>query len=875
MHSSKDQEIPIVVPEIKGISRRNEPVTVGIPLKKGMAHDSDTFQLLSVDGNCIPVQTLPLAHYKDGSIKWILLDFQVSIEAGKERHYFLRCGRGFPKPEHGKRISIRHQAGEIVIDTGNATFFLNTNVFKPFNQVLSNGQKLLADDGTKTCVMPDVGLEQFPLVDTIVVEREGWIRSTIHCRGRISCGEKNAPLQFESRLSFFQNLSVVEIQFTLHNRKAATHPGGLWDLGDEGSEYFRDLSIYLPLRDTQDVTVRWITTPCGKWKESFKANVEVYQDSSGGENWKSLNHVNRDGQVMHSFQGYQVREEGGIVEQGKRASPLVSIAGFQSEIIGGIQGFWQNFPKSLEVKDHSLIARMFPQQYQDVFELQGGEQKTHTLFFQFKQGKELRGDDDRINWIHHRLIPRATPSWYSDTKVFPYVVPEEKVSFQDDLACTMIEAEELVQSAIRGPNSFFDRREIIDEFGWRNFGDLYADHEAIGSKGTKPLVAHYNNQYDVIFGAIIQYVRSGDARWYELSQDLARHVIDIDMYHTCEDRAAYNGGLFWHTDHYCHAQTATHRTFSKKNADGRSIHHYGGGPSNEQNYTTGLLHYYYLTGDPMASDAVKQLANWIIQADDGRSRMGSWFDRRPTGQASSTANRSYHGPGRGAANSINSVMDACTLTEDLTYEAKAEELIKRCIHPKDCIKTHGLEDIEYRWSYTIFLQILGKYLDWKVERGETDEKMFHYARASLLHYAQWMVEHEVPYMNVLSKVDIPTETWPAQDIRKSNVFKYAAKYGDKGYRETFLHKSEFFLRECINGLKLFESRTLTRPIVILLTNLYMHHYFRENPNEEFSLLRHDFDFGSPQNFRSQFYELYRFREIVFTLRKMIRRSSQK
>ncbi len=273
----------------------------------------------------------------------------------------------------------------------------------------------------------------------------------------------------------------------------------------------------------------------------------------------------------------------------------------------------------------------------------------------------------------------------------------------------------------------------------------------------------------------------------------------------------------------------------------------------------------------MASDAVKELANWVIQADDGSKRRGGWFDRRPTGLASSTANRNYHGPGRGAANSINAVLDACTLTKDATYKRKAEELIERCIHPNDNIERHGLDDIEHRWSYIVFLQILGKYLDWKVEKGETEEREFHYARESLLHYAQWMAKYEVPYMDVLFKADIPTETWPAQDIRKSNVFKYAAKYGDKYNRVNFLKKSEFFLEECIKGLKLFESRKLTRPIVILMTNLYMHSYFREIPNEVCSVSRRDFDFGTPNNFRSQFCELYRFREMAFTLIKRIKR----
>src|SRR5690606_17587101 len=110
---------------------------------------------------------------------------------------------------------------------------------------------------------------------------------------------------------------------------------------------------------------------------------------------------------------------------------------------------------------------------------------------------------------------------------------------------------------------------------------------------------------------------SGDVRWFHLLDDLAKHVIDIDIYHTQEDRRAFNGGMFWHTEHYTQAATATHRAYSKATLAWKSRHLCGGGPSSEHNYTSGLLGYYYLTGDRAARDAVIGLADWVITLDDG------------------------------------------------------------------------------------------------------------------------------------------------------------------------------------------------------------------------------------------------------------------
>ena len=121
----------------------------------------------------------------------------------------------------------------------------------------------------------------------------------------------------------------------------------------------------------------------------------------------------------------------------------------------------------------------------------------------------------------------------------------------------------LIDAGLYGANNFFAKREAIDEFGWRNFGDIYADHEELNYSGDTPLISHYNNQYDALDGLLRQYLASGDRGWTDLAFPLAQHIVDIDIYHTIEDRDEYNGGLFWHTDHYANAYTCTHRTYSK------------------------------------------------------------------------------------------------------------------------------------------------------------------------------------------------------------------------------------------------------------------------------------------------------------------------
>jgi hypothetical protein len=305
--------------------------------------------------------------------------------------------------------------------------------------------------------------------------------------------------------------------------------------------------------------------------------------------------------------------------------------------------------------------------------------------------------------------------------------------------------------------------------------------------------------------------------------ELASHVVDIDIYHTNRDKAAYNHGLFWHTSHYVDAGACTHRAFPS--AEGVS----GGGPSAEQNYTSGLLLHHFLTGDPRSRAAVVELAEWVIAMDDGRRTPFRWLDGGETGLASATCTPYYHGPGRGAGHSINALIDGYRATGERRFLDKAEQLIRRCVHPDDDIEELNLLDAERRWSYTAFLQVLGRYLDYKSERGEIDE-MHGYARASLLRYAHWMAVHEYPYLDKPEILEYPTETWAAQDIRKSVVLDLAAKYADPDDWGRFRERSEFFYRNALATLAGMRTRTLSRPLVLLLSYGFIRGYERVMPS---------------------------------------------
>jgi hypothetical protein len=850
--------IPILVEESVGLRRQAEPVRLGIPFPRQAVFDPSELALFRSDLVPSAAQIEVLARWFDESIKWVLVDFQVDVQPNQVVEYLLRRLDAPLVVAHPAAIAIAESAESIEVNTGQTIFVIDSRKLRPFRHVYLNGVQVLEELSSEIRFTDENGQHYEPRIENIGVETRGPLRSTVRVKGQLRSPRGTAAAEFVSRLTFFAGSSVVEIEFTLRNSRAASHPGGLWDLGDEGSIQFQSLSIDVALSSNRVGSVLCLETLGQLPVQSDSPRFEIYQDSSGGEQWNSSNHVDRHGKTVCKFRGYRVAADGITVANGLRANPVVCIRGQHGQLAGAIEGFWQNFPKCIEVDDRLLRFGLFPRQFGSLYELQAGEQKTHTLYLSV-------GDTDNFERVLHKLSVRSTPAWYATAEAVSYLSPRHCSEGRTE---TVQALDSLVDTAVKGDNTFFHRRELIDEYGWRNFGDIYADHEAVGFTGDVPLVAHYNNQYDVIHGAIVQYLRSGDAPWFQLADEYARHVIDIDVYHTRGDRHAFNGGLFWHTQHYSDAATCTHRAYSKMHVGARSQHEVGGGPSSEHNYTTGLMEYYLLTGAPAARDTVLGLAEWVMNMDARSGGILGAIDRRPRGLCSMTVSWDYHGPGRGCANSVNALLDAYLLSREERYWLKAEELIRRSIHPKEDIERRNLGDVEHRWSYTVFLQVLGKYLDIKVERAQFDH-MYAYARSSLLHYASWMCKHEVPYRSILDRVELPTETWPAQDIRKSNVFKFAAKYCDHSMRQVFADRSQFFFERCIRDLLEFETCGLTRPVVLLMTNGYLHPYFLSNPLEAVPRPAENHEFGEPRVFKPQFYELYRLREIVFKIRQAL------
>jgi hypothetical protein len=782
------------------------PLGVSVTFPKGMIESCDQLMLRSGDGIPLPFQARVLHRWSDGSVRWCRMEWMhtPSSEMASET----------------LNVEV-HRTGEesaSCVDTLGAG--VSSERLAPWDQLWNSlGARLrLIDGDSRTWVSAPT--------DWSIVE-DGPVYQRLQCEfAMLRDSVRDCPLAISGSVQYFPKLSSAVFQLCVRNLQAASHPGGNWDLGNGGSILIRDLSIEYTLPASSNASRFWVQSLPEQEPQTAQRAIRVFQASSGGENWNSRNHVDRSGFVPLAFRGFELQCDD-VCERGDRASPRVGIGNGERQLTLCMRDYWQNFPKCITATEGRLRLGFFPEESGYLHELQGGEQKTHQWAVSFQRvGDQQAEDHQALDWYQTPSLVAPSPESYSLARAVNFLTPHSADADLDYL--------KLVDSAIEGDDTFLIKREKIDEYGWRNFGDIYGDHEAVYHKGSTPLISHYNNQYDCTAGFAYQWLRIGDFRWYDQMIAMADHAWDIDTYHTEGDKSQYNGGLFWHTYHYADADTATHRSYPRSllkqeqfesgtdlSALGKTgetlkkVYGKGGGPAASHNYSTGWVLAYFLTGNEQYREAAINAADYVMRIEDGAKTPFRWLCRSDTGHATCSS-EGYYGPGRASANSTLALINGYELTGDQKYLRFAVKLLRRTVHPDQDLDQLDLLNAELRWFYTMYLQALARLADTLETRPEFEEE-FHYAVDSLLHYARWMTENERPILDHPERLQYPTETWAAQDIRKWHVLAQASKWCDTPEEsERMMERAEYFYRYSVDALQGFKTKSLCRPVVILM-----------------------------------------------------------
>src|SRR5687767_1975879 len=213
--SNERLQCALVVNPSGGVSDL-QPVTIGIPFAKGALPAAEAVALLDGDEREIPLQQTPTARWADGSVKWLLLDFL--LPAHEEPQLTLKQAESTLAGQTGHRVEIHEMGERVVVDTGVATFELDSKSLYPIKQVKLSGHEALDSVQSRVLLTDPDDRQETGAVASYPVEARGPVRATIRLKGEF---KGRVPARFVARLSFFAGTGLVRSELTLHNPRRA------------------------------------------------------------------------------------------------------------------------------------------------------------------------------------------------------------------------------------------------------------------------------------------------------------------------------------------------------------------------------------------------------------------------------------------------------------------------------------------------------------------------------------------------------------------------------------------------------------------------------------------------------------------------------
>jgi len=677
--------------------RKGELVTCGVPFLKGEIPQGKGLVALQDGKRPLRIQAKILERYGDGSVRWARLDFAPEVPAGGASRILVRPG--FWATRTPSPLSWQLGDRKAVVHTGPADFVIGLRPFRLFESVKIRGREFLdpSFEGSGLLLRTEGGTKYRVDLSSIeaAFEETGPLRLLLRVRGKlVPESGRTGTACFVCRYVFVAGSSAVRLFFTLRNPQKHNHPGNIWDLGQGGSLFVEDFSLVIGLKP--GICEKGVV-PAGRGRicsGPFKRELTLYQDSSGGRNWRSYNHVNKDYRMPVSFCGYRIYRDGKKIGEGKRIDGWAHAYGPHGGVAVAVRHFWQNFPKAVSCRKGALRVGLWPGEFADSHEILGGEQKTHELLF-FFHGAEVshQAAGRLVDAFNNPLIALPDPGHVVESGVFgPSALLDRKRFANLEATC---------DSAFdpRGGSSetFVSKWELIDEYGWRHFGDTFADNERAPAAmvrdfpqyhiGSTP-IGHYVNEYDVISAVMLQGLRRGDPRWLSFADAMARHHADICIYHTDKDVPAYSHGPFMHTTHETAAYRSTFRSYPIEAKRYGLRYGQGGGPNAGHTYVDCLAYHYLLTGNRTSLDSFLEAAGWAAESP--------WFSPRMMGD------------GRGYGNFLRTFVLAYRLTGNRSYYEKAITVMSWVKRP-----FAGL-------AGTLFSEALGSFIQLKIDREEFD-----------------------------------------------------------------------------------------------------------------------------------------------------------
>ncbi len=595
-------EFTLTVAEPSGVSRSQWPVTSGVPFAEGTLHNEKAVALFNASDEEVPLQTEVLTRWKDGSIRWLLLDFQVDLPAHQKSSWTLKYGAGVQRSSVAAPLQIQTKdAGQVVVDTGPVRLEYVPHTFQPQGKAFLKGK---ATDGSDYRVTVNCGAAGIVLRDTskivyrahdqqgaparFTLEQNGPLRSCLRVEGVHSSSDAHF-FRYVARIHAYRGQPWIRVQYTFVN-----------DYQDALMADIRDLQVQFYVRNTiQD-----------------DALLNGAHDAHGRIFQMDENRYQYDGK---SLEGH--------------ANGWAAVGGEQGGMAVGLRQFWQNWPKAIECNRGLISLKLCPtlpdglydgkpleEENKLYYALQDGHYrfkvgvaKTHEFFVNYFAGHADAGKlDSFFQAAETPLLATVDPEYACATQAMGAFPAAARQSHgQPDAPPSVRKTDQMAGDTIdrfggydqwvdRALERHLKRRVQQREYGLLNFGDWYGERR----------VNWGNLEYDLAHGMFVQYLRTGDRRYFDRGEQAARHHTDVDVVHATNPFLKNpwgdppQVGEVW-----LHCLNHTGGYYMDTSLPVSRTYHMGHSTNYGHVWSGGDFEFYLLTGDRRARDVALQISD--------------------------------------------------------------------------------------------------------------------------------------------------------------------------------------------------------------------------------------------------------------------------
>lgn len=507
LQSSSELSIPIKIQELAGLRIKNMPLFCGIPFPQGRLIDEDGLGIVDSRGQSVPAQLQVMARWpRDGSIRWLGVDFLGGVEPKKTAGYRLAYVNAKPLPD----IGVSSVDGRWVIDTGTLRFQIDSKSFNGLDGVWLDPQGR-GRYSKKTVVSPehDGGLSlqvnnriyrSFNAPVDVVVEETGPVKAILRLNGRFVQEEDDSSFEFMLRITAFRGQRFLKMDYTLTN------------LSTEPWVHVQSADVFLPIDDEG----KRPSVVYGKEKSLFR---EPLSNEPIWGSQRAENRMERSGPATR----WETDAPGWCDRQSRGYG--VGLA---------MRWFSEMHPKRWVAEKAGLRMEIVPADGESVA-WASGVARTHSMIWAFHPASDSSTIQQIVGMAQREPVVTADPQWICSSGVFGTMV-SSSASQRDEALKSLGQsydhrfAEDLKGILATG----LAGRLTVDQgaTGLFDFGDL----PFVRKLDDKPIqrkedIYWSNHQYDLPGVLWLQYARTSEPALAELAEIFALHMGEVDTHH--------------------------------------------------------------------------------------------------------------------------------------------------------------------------------------------------------------------------------------------------------------------------------------------------------------------------------------------------------